>query len=61
MSMEGTSRAFVVTSHGCAPTFRVKVPSHAHTGEKIHHHKLNSSLTYKSLISFIVFNTNGFM
>lgn len=42
MSMEGTSRAFVVTSHGCAPTFRVKVPSHAHTGEKIHHHKLNS-------------------
>lgn len=32
-SMEGTSRAFVVTSHGCAPTFRVKVPSHTHRRE----------------------------
>lgn len=61
MSMGGTSRAFVVMSHGCAATFRVKVPSHTHTGEKIHHHTLNSSLTYKSLISFILFNTNGFM
>lgn len=42
MSMVGTSRAFVVTSHGCAPTFRVKVPTHTHRREKIHHHELNS-------------------